>query len=163
MVPGTQSSSYWVNFEVDALLLRRGVSHLADGVLDPAIGPRMEREQPALRYVYQQIGALNDHLDRPAILGQLVALRTTTPAALKGLAMPVLCLVGDEDGVIPPDTVAVLPASPMRASFAFPRRGTRSTSSAPPPSIACSTSSCRRRPTRDCVSGRIRKRAWSAR
>ena len=77
-------------------------------MLDPAIGPRMEREQPALRYLYQQIGALNDHLDRPAILGQLAALRTMPPASLTGLTMPVLCLVGDEDGVIPPDTVAVL-------------------------------------------------------
>ena len=94
--------------EIDALLLRRGIGHLADGVLDPAIGPRMEREQPALRYLYQQIGALNDHLDRPAILGQLAALRTMTPASMTGLTMPVLCLIGDEDGVIPPDTVAVL-------------------------------------------------------
>ena len=94
--------------ELDALLLRRGISHLADGVLDPAVGPRMAREQPALRYLYQQIGALNDDLDRPAILGQLVALRTTPPAALSALTMPVLCLVGEEDGVIPPDTVAVL-------------------------------------------------------
>ena len=94
--------------ELDALLLRRGLSHLAAGVLDPAVGPRMEREQPALRYLYQQIGALNDGLDRTAIMGQLVALRTTTPAALAALTMPVLCLVGEEDGVIPPDTVALL-------------------------------------------------------
>jgi 3-oxoadipate enol-lactonase len=94
--------------EIDALVLSRGIGHLAGGLLDPAIGPRMAREQPALRYLYQQIGALNDDLDRPALLGQLVGLRTTAPAALTALTMPVLCLVGEEDGVIPPDTVAVL-------------------------------------------------------
>src|SRR5262249_8973342 len=99
-----------VDPEIDALLMRRGLGHLVAAGLDPAVGARMAREQPALSYLYHQIGALNRDLDRPAVLGQLVALRTTTAAAVAGLGMPVLCLVGEEDAVIPPETVAFLAA-----------------------------------------------------
>jgi len=96
--------------EIDALLLHRGLGHLFAAGLDPAVGARMAREQPALCYLYHQIGALNRDLDRAAVLGQLVTLGTTVASALAALEMPVLCLLGEEDAVIPPQTVAVLAA-----------------------------------------------------
>lgn len=94
--------------EIDALLVGHRVADLITAGLDPAVGSRMEREQPALRYLYHHIGALNGALDRAVLLSQLIALRTTAPSALAALAMPVLCVVGAEDAVIPPESVAVL-------------------------------------------------------
>ena len=38
----------------------------------------------------------------------LIAMRTTSRAAMAALRMPVLCLTGEEDIVIPPAAVAVL-------------------------------------------------------
>src|SRR5262245_15209269 len=73
----------------------------------PAAGERMAREQPALHLLYREIEALNG-VDRAAVLSGLIALRTTPPAALAVLSMPVLCVVGEEDAVIPPDSVAIL-------------------------------------------------------
>jgi 3-oxoadipate enol-lactonase len=67
----------------------------------------MAREQPALHFLYREIDALNA-VDRGAVLSELIALRTTPPDALAGLSVPVLCVVGEEDAVIPPDSVAIL-------------------------------------------------------
>ncbi len=38
----------------------------------------------------------------------LVELRTTTPEEVAALRVPLLCITGEEDVVIPPDAVAVL-------------------------------------------------------
>ena len=110
----------------------------------PAAGERMAREQPALHFLYREIEALNG-VDRAAVLSGLIALRTTPPAALAVLSMPVLCVVGEEDAVIPPDSVAILASRiPGPGWSAFLPRGTRSTSSAPRRSMASLTTSCPR-------------------
>src|SRR5262249_13924383 len=93
--------------ELDAVLSSHRIADLIAAGLDPAVGSRMEGEQPALRYLYHHIGALNADLDRAALLGKPVALRTTAPSALAALRMPVLCVVGAEDAVIPPESVAL--------------------------------------------------------
>jgi pimeloyl-ACP methyl ester carboxylesterase len=95
--------------ELDALLVARRASARGDQTsgVHPAAGERMAREQPALHFLYREIEALNG-VDRAAVLSGLIALRTTPPAALAVLSMPVLCVVGEEDAVIPPDSVAIL-------------------------------------------------------
>jgi 3-oxoadipate enol-lactonase len=95
--------------ELDALLASRRIAtdRFTDDI-HPAAGARMAREEPALHFLYREIDALNENLDRAAVLGTLIALRTTPPAALARLTMPVLCLVGEDDAVIPPDSVAIL-------------------------------------------------------
>jgi len=97
--------------EIDALLRahRTGTwGDLTSGT-HPAAGERMAREQPALHFLYREIDALNA-VDRGAVFSGLIALRTTPPAALAALSMPVLCIAGGEDVVIPPNAVAVLAA-----------------------------------------------------
>jgi pimeloyl-ACP methyl ester carboxylesterase len=81
----------------EAALVERGIH--------PACGERMAREQPALHFLYQAVDALTRDLDKPAIRNRLIALRTTTPEAVAALQVPVLCLTGEEDVVIPPAAV----------------------------------------------------------
>jgi 3-oxoadipate enol-lactonase len=69
----------------------------------------MAGEQPTLEFLYREIDGLN-RVDRARVLTALVAGRTTPPAALAALAMPVLCIAGEEDEVIPPESVAILAA-----------------------------------------------------
>jgi 3-oxoadipate enol-lactonase len=97
--------------ELDALLRahRTGAQGAVTSGTHPAAGERMAREQPALHFLYREIDALNA-VDRAAVLSGLIRLRTTPPAALAGLSMPVLCVAGEEDVVIPPDAVAILAA-----------------------------------------------------
>ena len=84
----------------EAELFRRGIH--------PAAGERMAAEQPALHYLYWGINNLASGLDKEALRGQLVAMLTTPPAALAALRMPVLCIAGEEDVVIPPGAVRLL-------------------------------------------------------
>jgi 3-oxoadipate enol-lactonase len=95
--------------ELDALLVTRRPRAWGDQTsgVHPAAGERMAREQPALHFLYREIDALNA-VDRGAVLSGLIALRTTPPDALAGFSVPVLCVVGEEDAVIPPDSVAIL-------------------------------------------------------
>jgi 3-oxoadipate enol-lactonase len=79
----------------------------AEGI-HPACGERMAREQPALHFLYREVDALSIGLDKDAVRRTLLAMRTTPRAALAGLRMPVLCLTGEEDAVIPADAVAAL-------------------------------------------------------
>lgn len=74
--------------------------------IHPAAGERMAREQPALHFLYQQIDGLSYALDKPALRAKLIAMRTTTPERLRALTMPILCITGEEDLVIPPAAVA---------------------------------------------------------
>jgi 3-oxoadipate enol-lactonase len=74
----------------------------------PAAGARMAAEQPALHLLYQQIDALSFTLDKQAMRAQLVAMRTTPATALAKLTMPILCITGEEDSVIPSAAVATL-------------------------------------------------------
>jgi 3-oxoadipate enol-lactonase len=76
--------------------------------IHPACGERMAREQPARYFLYREVDALSHDLDKNAVRKKLIAMRTTPRAAVAALPMPVLCVTGDEDVVIPPDAVAVL-------------------------------------------------------
>jgi 3-oxoadipate enol-lactonase len=76
--------------------------------IHPACGERMAREQPALHFLYTQVSDLTSlpvGMDLPA---RLTALRTTPPEAVAALRLPVLCLAGTEDIVIPPGAVEIL-------------------------------------------------------
>ncbi len=86
---------------VEAALQARGIT--------PALGERASVEQPAIHYLYQAIGELAAAgLDRNAVRAALVAMRTTPPSALAALTMPVLCITGEEDVVMPSAAVAAL-------------------------------------------------------
>jgi pimeloyl-ACP methyl ester carboxylesterase len=76
--------------------------------IHPAAGERMAAEQPALHHLYWQINDLASTLDKDALRRQLGEMRATPPEALAALTMPVLCLAGEEDIVIPPETVRIM-------------------------------------------------------
>jgi pimeloyl-ACP methyl ester carboxylesterase len=76
--------------------------------IHPACGERMAREQPALYFLYREVDALSHDLDKDAVRKKLIAMRTTPRAAIAELRMPLLCVTGEEDVVIPPAAVAVL-------------------------------------------------------
>ncbi|MBI4278784.1 MAG: alpha/beta hydrolase [Armatimonadetes bacterium] len=80
---------------------------LARGI-HPAAGERMARELPALHFLYREIDGLSVGLDKMKIRAALRTLRTTPAERVAGLRVPVLCLTGEEDAVMPPDAVAVL-------------------------------------------------------
>jgi pimeloyl-ACP methyl ester carboxylesterase len=68
----------------------------------------MAREQPALHFLYRQMDALSLDLDKEAIRRRLIKMRTTPRSVVAELRMPILCVTGEEDIVIPPAAVAVL-------------------------------------------------------
>jgi 3-oxoadipate enol-lactonase len=67
----------------------------------------MAAEQPALHFLYQEISGLSMNLDRDAVRRSLIAMRTTRPEEVAALPMPVLCITGEEDVVMPPAAVEV--------------------------------------------------------
>ncbi len=69
--------------------------------IHPAAGERMAREQPALHHLYRQIDGLSFGLDKGRVRAELVRLRATPAEAVTALPLPVLCLTGAEDIVIP--------------------------------------------------------------
>ncbi len=96
--------------EIDRLLTAAGGAQMAlfaQGI-HPAAGERMARERPALHYLYTEISDLSIGLDKERLRRDLYALRTTPAEAVAALRMPVLCLSGEEDVVIPTDAVALL-------------------------------------------------------
>lgn len=76
-------------------------SCLARGI-HPAAGERMAREQPALHSLYRHIDETAAGLDKMAIRRRLQAGKSRDPRALAATGVPVLCLVGVEDIVLPP-------------------------------------------------------------
>ena len=86
--------------QAEAELVARGVH--------PACGERMAREQPALHHLYRSVDALSMGLDKAALRAALMATRTRSPESLAELRVPVMCLTGEEDVVIPPESVAAL-------------------------------------------------------
>jgi 3-oxoadipate enol-lactonase len=85
----------------------RAAALFAQGI-HPACGARMAQEQPAAHFLYREIDALSFGLDKEAMRAKLRALRTAPPEAVAALKMPLLCLTGEEDVVIPPEAVATL-------------------------------------------------------
>ena len=84
------------------------LARFATAGIHPAGGERMAREQPALHHLYRQIDGLNADLDKQALRTKLHALRTIGPERLAALNLPVLCISGAEDVVIPPEAVRAL-------------------------------------------------------
>ena len=78
----------------------------------PPTGERMGREQPALALLYRQIGDMAASFDRNAMRKHLFALRTRKPEELA--ALPVLCVLGEED-------VVINPALPRALAGALPK------------------------------------------
>ena len=76
--------------------------------IHPAAGERMARERPALHYLYKEISDLSIGLDKERLRRALYALRTTPVDAVAALPVPVLCISGEEDIVIPTSAVALL-------------------------------------------------------
>ena len=92
--------------------------------IHPAGGERMAEEQPALHYLYWQINNLASGVDKDALRRQLGELRAEPVESLAGLSMPVLCIAGEEDIVIPPETVRILAESVPNGRFvSVPRAG----------------------------------------
>jgi 3-oxoadipate enol-lactonase len=87
---------------------RGGEAELFARGIHPAAGERMAREQPALHHLYRQIDGLSFALDKQIVRTTLTQMRTAPAEAVAALAVPVLCLTGEEDVVIPPDAVAYL-------------------------------------------------------
>ncbi|HET7042912.1 MAG TPA: alpha/beta fold hydrolase, partial [Gemmatimonadales bacterium] len=76
--------------------------------IHPAAGERMAREQPALHHLYRQIDGLSFALDKQVVRATLLQMRITPAEAVAALTVPVLCLTGEEDIVIPSAAVAHL-------------------------------------------------------
>lgn len=76
--------------------------------IHPAAGERMDREQPALHFLYKEISGLNLSLDTESTRRKLMEMATDGPDALRGLRVPVLCIAGEEDRVIPPESVTLM-------------------------------------------------------
>jgi 3-oxoadipate enol-lactonase len=76
----------------------------------PAAGERMAREQPALHFLYREISDLAARIDKLALRTRLHASRSAAPAAVAGLRVPLLCIHGDEDAVVPRRAVERLAA-----------------------------------------------------
>lgn len=73
----------------------------------PAAGERMASEQPALAFLYSQIDGLNRPRSQAELLALLANVGAPTVAEVSRLAVPVLFIVGGEDGVIPPEVIEV--------------------------------------------------------
>jgi 3-oxoadipate enol-lactonase len=98
--------------EGDRLIAEHAATHSRsaqyDGGAHPACGERMFREQPALHFLYTQVSGLTSPPPAPDFRDRLAALRTRPAEDLAKLRMPVLCIAGEEDTVIPPGAVQVL-------------------------------------------------------
>jgi pimeloyl-ACP methyl ester carboxylesterase len=101
MTPDEQDEMQRLAAVSDALFARN---------IHPAAGERMARERPALHHLYGEINALSPHLDKLALRTRLYELRSTPPEAVAALRLPLLCIAGEEDVVIPPSSVERLAA-----------------------------------------------------
>jgi pimeloyl-ACP methyl ester carboxylesterase len=80
---------------------------LPDPVLGshPAIGDRLSRSDPVKTFLYQDIGSFRDpNVTDADMVGRLYTTRYPIDD-VKGLRVPVLLVVGAEDGLIPPEAV----------------------------------------------------------
>lgn len=92
--------------------------------IHPAGGERMAAEQPELHYLYWQINDLASGVDKNALRQQLGELRAEPVESLEKLSWPVLCIAGEEDIVIPPESVRILAESVPNGRFVgVPRAG----------------------------------------
>lgn len=102
---------------------RRSVAGVGDELftrgIHPACGERMAREQPALHFLYQQIGSLSTTGWSPANRpGGMMRVPAVSREDLQRLHTPVLYLIGEEDVVIPPDLLELAAAATPGARVA---------------------------------------------
>jgi pimeloyl-ACP methyl ester carboxylesterase len=95
---------------IDANRAQNPRAGLFERGIHPACGERMAREQPALHFLYTQVSGLTTLPEGMDLMARLAALRTTPPDKVAALRLPVLCLAGAEDIVIPPGAVEILAA-----------------------------------------------------
>jgi pimeloyl-ACP methyl ester carboxylesterase len=88
--------------KAEAAVVARGIH--------PACGERMAAEQPAMHFLYREVDALTQGLDKDAVRRKLIAMRTTPRETVAALKPPLLCVTGVEDVVIPPEAIGVLAA-----------------------------------------------------
>ena len=96
---------------------------VARGIL-PSCGETMAREQPALHFLYQQLGALNPpwSVDNPPPGAHRVP--PAGHADLRDYATPTLFIIGEEDASIPPHILELGAAAVPNARVArVPRSG----------------------------------------
>jgi pimeloyl-ACP methyl ester carboxylesterase len=86
--------------------------------IHPAAGARMAKEQPALHFLYREIDALSSGVDKLAVRAALAEMWDTPVDAFAVLGIPLLCIAGDEDVVVPRGAVAALAAVVPGARFA---------------------------------------------
>ena len=98
--------------EIDRLIEENRAAHPRSGAytdgVHPACGERMAREQPELHFLYTQVAGLTTLPAGFDLLAKLAAMRTTPAEHVAALRMPVLCIAGAEDTVIPPGSVEIL-------------------------------------------------------
>ncbi len=87
---------------------RATAARLTASGIHPGAGERMAREQPALHQLYLHIDGLGSALDKNALRPLLSALRKRDPREIETIGCPVLCIVGDEDILIPPFAQAAI-------------------------------------------------------
>ncbi|MFN8557920.1 MAG: alpha/beta hydrolase [Dehalococcoidia bacterium] len=124
--------------EIDRLRVENEARHprpqyMARGV-HPAAGERMAREQPAMHFLFRQVDSLSVTLDKDIVRRRMMAMRTDISAELARLTMPVLCITGAEDIVLPTEASDIFAARLADARVARSKPGTRSTGSGPRPS-----------------------------
>jgi 3-oxoadipate enol-lactonase len=95
-----------------------GGAELFERGIHPAAGERMAKEQPAMHFLYREIDALSSGIDKLAVRAMLAQMRNTPVEAFAALGIPLLCIAGDEDVVIPRGAVAALAALVPGARFA---------------------------------------------
>jgi 3-oxoadipate enol-lactonase len=89
-----------------------------------AAGSRMQREQPALHFLYREIDDLNALLDKEGVRARLMASRNLAPESVRALDLPVLFVTGVEDPVFPAGAArALAPFFPNARVEAFAAAG----------------------------------------
>lgn len=106
------TSGSFTSPECDRLIQEHRATHSREALfargIHPACGERLAQEQPALHFLYAQVSDLTTVPAGLDLTAKLAELRTTTVEQVGTLRMPVLCLAGEEDVVLPPAAVELL-------------------------------------------------------
>ena len=100
--------------EIDTILREAMRDRAKPGLVHPAAGERMYREQPALHFLYQEIAALNPQ--RP-LAETMRGLPAPTVDDIATLRVRALFIAGEEDIVIPPRLIEIASSCVPGARF----------------------------------------------
>lgn len=78
--------------------------------IQPAGGPAMAQQQPALHHLYAQMDKLTTGFDKEAVRARMTEMRCRPPADLAKAGCPVLFIPGGQDQVIAPFAAAAMAA-----------------------------------------------------